>query len=107
MSDSTTEYDKLVRDRIPEVIRENGGTPVTHTVGGDEYRERLREKLVEEATEFREEPSVEELGDVLDVLAAVRAAATFDEDDLQAKRRAKLADRGGFEDGVVLERVEE
>ncbi|WP_440990438.1 nucleoside triphosphate pyrophosphohydrolase [Haloarchaeobius baliensis] len=101
------EYDKLVRDRIPEVIRENDETPVTHTVAGEAYRERLREKLVEEATEFRDDPSVAELGDVLDVVAAIREAEDIDREDLQRKRRAKRAARGGFEDGVVLDRVEE
>lgn len=101
------EYDKLVRDRIPEVVRENDETPVTHTVDGEAYRERLREKLVEEATEFRDDPTVEELGDVLDVVAAIREAEPVDESDLQRKRRAKAAQRGGFEDGVVLDRVEE
>lgn len=44
-----TEYDKLVRDRVPEVIRENGEEPAVHAVEGDAYRERLREKLVEES----------------------------------------------------------
>jgi predicted house-cleaning noncanonical NTP pyrophosphatase (MazG superfamily) len=101
------EYDKLVRDRIPEVIRENDETPVAHTVEGEAYRERLREKLVEEATEFRDEPTVEELADVLDVVAAIRDAEEFDADDLQRKRRAKQEARGGFEDGTVLDRVEE
>ncbi|WP_256295792.1 nucleoside triphosphate pyrophosphohydrolase [Haloarchaeobius salinus] len=101
------EYDKLVRDRIPEVIRENDETPVTHTVEGEAYRERLREKLVEEATEFRADPSAAELGDVLDVVAAIREAETIDEGKIQRKRRAKLDEHGGFEDGVVLDRVEE
>ncbi|MFD1646616.1 nucleoside triphosphate pyrophosphohydrolase [Haloarchaeobius litoreus] len=100
-------YDKLVRDRIPEVIRENDETPVTHTVEGEAYRERLREKLVEEATEFRDDPSAAELGDVLDVVAAIRDAETIDADELQQKRRAKCEERGGFDDGVVLDRVEE
>ena len=101
------EYDKLVRDRIPAVIRENDETPVTHTVDGEAYRERLREKLVEEALEFRDDPTVEELGDVLDVVAAIRAAEDIEPDELQRKRRAKHDARGGFEDGVVLDRVEE
>jgi predicted house-cleaning noncanonical NTP pyrophosphatase (MazG superfamily) len=101
------EYDKLVRDRIPDVVRENDETPVAHTVEGEAYRERLRAKLVEEATEFRDDPTVEELGDVLDVVAAIREAEPIDEHELQLKRRAKQEERGGFEDGVVLDRVEE
>ncbi|WP_439027983.1 nucleoside triphosphate pyrophosphohydrolase [Haloarchaeobius sp. DT45] len=100
-----TEYDKLVRDEIPAVIRENGETPVTHEVDGDEYRARLREKLVEEASEFRDDPSAEELADVVTVVDAIRDAEGLSADEVAAARREKRAARGGFEDGIVLERV--
>ncbi|WP_132058609.1 nucleoside triphosphate pyrophosphohydrolase [Halorussus amylolyticus] len=101
-----TEYDKLVRDRIPEIIRENDETPVTHLAEGTAYRERLREKLCEEAAEFRESADPEELADVLEVVAAIRDAEGFDPDELEQLREAKADERGRFEDGVVLERVE-
>jgi predicted house-cleaning noncanonical NTP pyrophosphatase (MazG superfamily) len=54
------EYDKLVRDRIPEVIEENGERPVVHRVDGAEYHGRLVDKLEEEVAEYREDESVEE-----------------------------------------------
>ncbi|UPV76596.1 nucleoside triphosphate pyrophosphohydrolase (plasmid) [Halorussus limi] len=101
-----TEYDKLVRDRIPEVVRENGETPVTHVADGDEYRRRLREKLCEEAGEFRESGDPEELADVLEVLDAIRDAEEFDAERVERLRAEKAEERGRFEDGVVLERVE-
>lgn len=100
------EYDKLVRDRIPEVVRENGETPVTHRVEGDEYRDRLAAKLVEEAEEYAEDREVGELGDVLDVVDAIVAARDVDHDELDDERASKRRERGGFADGVVLERVE-
>ena len=101
-----TEYDKLVRDRIPEIIRENDETPVTRVVDGPEYRERLREKLCEEAAEFRESGDVAELADVLEVVAAIRDAEGIADGELEELREAKADERGGFADGVVLERVE-
>lgn len=101
-----TEYDKLVRDRIPEVIRENDERPVTHVAEGPEYRERLREKLCEEAAEFRESADPAELADVLEVVAAIRDAEDFGNEELDRLREAKADERGRFDEGVVLERVE-
>ncbi|WP_321112667.1 nucleoside triphosphate pyrophosphohydrolase [Halorussus salinisoli] len=101
-----TEFDKLVRDRIPDIVRENDETPVTHVADGAEYRERLREKLCEEADEFRESGDPEELADVLEVLAAIRDAEDVERAELKRLREEKADERGRFDDGVVLERVE-
>jgi len=101
-----TEYDKLVRDRIPEIVRENDETPVTHVAEGEAYRERLREKLCEEAEEFRESGDPAELADVMEVLAAIREAEDLDAAEIERLREEKADERGGFADGVVLERVE-
>lgn len=107
----SSEYDKLVRDRIPEIVEENGETPVTRRVEGEEYGDYLAQKLVEEAREFRdaratdgEDPDAE-LGDVLDVVDAL--FERYDRDRVERLREEKVAERGGFSDGVVLERVEE
>jgi predicted house-cleaning noncanonical NTP pyrophosphatase (MazG superfamily) len=100
------EYDKLVRDEIPAEIREDNETPVTHRAEGEEYRDRLAEKLVEEAEEFAEGRTVAELGDVLDVVDAICAARDVDRDYLDDMRATKTEERGGFVEGIVLERVE-
>ena len=100
------EFDKLVRDAIPEVIEDNGETPHTRIVTGEEYRRRLHAKLDEEVAEFHEAPGTEELADVREVLDALQACHGIDEDDVTARRREKAADRGRFDDGVVLEAVE-
>ena len=102
----TREYDKLVRDEVPAEIREDDETPVTHRAEGEEYRDRLAEKLVEEAEEFADGRTVAELGDVLDVVDAICAARDIDRDYLEEMRAAKTDDRGGFLEGVVLERIE-
>ncbi|SEK46044.1 nucleoside triphosphate pyrophosphohydrolase [Haloferax larsenii] len=100
------EYDKLVRDDIPEVIRESGETPITHVADGDEFDRRLREKLVEEADEFAEDGRLEELADVVAVVDAVLDRRGEDWETIEALAGEKAENRGGFEDGVVLERVE-
>ena len=102
----TEEYDKLVRDRIPEIIRADDAVPVTETVSGDEYRDRLREKLDEEVTEFHESDRVAELADVLEVVYALAAADDVTPEELETMRREKRTERGGFDEGVVLDRVE-
>ena len=99
-------YDKLVRDRIPEIVEADGETPVTRRVDGDDYRARLFEKLAEEAAELEAEPSVEELADVTEVVRAIRLELGVDVAELERVREAKASERGGFEAGVVLERVE-
>ncbi|KTG21936.1 nucleoside triphosphate pyrophosphohydrolase [Haloferax profundi] len=105
------EYDKLVRDDIPEIIRESGETPVVHVADADDFDRRLGEKLVEEAEEFAESGAVEELADVFaDVFAVVDAILARRESDWDTIRdlaAEKAAERGGFDDGIVLERVEE
>jgi predicted house-cleaning noncanonical NTP pyrophosphatase (MazG superfamily) len=100
------EYDKLVRDDIPDVIRENDETPVTRRVDGEEFRDYLVAKLVEEAEEYAESRKLDELADLLEVVHAVRTARDVDADELEAMRAEKADERGGFADGVVLERVE-
>ncbi|QOS11025.1 uncharacterized protein HfgLR_04405 [Haloferax gibbonsii] len=100
------EYDKLVRDDIPRIIRESGETPVVHIADDEEFDRRLREKLVEEAEEFAESGRLEELADVFAVVDAVLDRCDEDWEWVEAVAREKAAERGGFEDGVVLERVE-
>ncbi|GAB3684192.1 nucleoside triphosphate pyrophosphohydrolase [Salinarchaeum chitinilyticum] len=101
------EYDKLVRDEIPAVIEADGEEPIVHVADDAEYERRLREKLLEEAGEFAESGEAEELADVLAVVDAYREHAEISTEELDRLREAKAAERGGFGDRIVLERVEE
>lgn len=101
-----TDYDKLVRDRIPEVIERNGETPVIHTADDEEYERRLREKLVEEAREFADSGDLTELADVLEVVHAIREHEGVDEQRLDEIRTEKADERGRFAERIVLDRVE-
>ncbi|MFH8224596.1 nucleoside triphosphate pyrophosphohydrolase [Streptomyces sp. NPDC018057] len=101
---SHSEHGKLVRDRIPQVIRDSGTEPVTYTAGRAEYRNRLRDKLGEEVAEFLEadeDSAPEELADVLEVVRALAADLGVDADHLEKIRQAKASERGGFADRIV------
>ncbi len=99
------EYDKLVRDRIPEIIAENGGTCEVRKVKGEEYSEYLYRKLDEEVAEFKVDHNPEELADILEVVFALAADQGIDEDEIGRIRCRKRELRGGFEKGLVLKRT--
>ncbi len=102
----TRTYDKLVRDRIPAVIEENDERAVTHVADEAEYNRRLAEKLDEEVAEFHESGETAELADVLEVVYALADSIGISPDELERIRAEKADQRGGFEDGIVLEDVE-
>ncbi|MCD0449033.1 NUDIX domain-containing protein [Actinocorallia sp. API 0066] len=97
--------EKLVRDRIPELIRATGGKPDVRVAEAAEIRRLLLAKLWEEADEFAAEPSAEELADVLEVVRALADGIGCDPVELERVRAAKAAARGGFTEGMVLRGV--
>jgi len=100
---------KLVRDRIPDVIRARGGTPKTRVLGQAEFRSELRKKLVEEAEEARTATTrphlLKELADVHEVLSALCRAYRITPRALAAAATKKRRERGGFEKRLFLERT--
>ena len=95
-------YNKLVRDKIPEIIKEDGKNCDTIIVSGDEKKQLLRAKLMEEVNEYLEDDNLEELADVMEVLFGLAHELGFSEEDLLKKREEKLRARGGFKEGIVL-----
>jgi predicted house-cleaning noncanonical NTP pyrophosphatase (MazG superfamily) len=90
---------KLVRDRIPQIIRSNGQEPIVYVAGAEEYAARLREKLTEEVAEFlASDNDPEELADILEVLFALAEQVGTDAQQLEKLRAAKAEERGGFAD---------
>ncbi len=108
---SSRRHDKLVRDRIPEIIRARGATPITHVAGDVEYDERLRAKLREEVEEFlaSETPqhAIEELADIQEVIRALCVLLGTTSESIEAIRQSKAEARGGFEERIVLEETRE
>lgn len=99
-------YQKLVRDKIPEIIEAAGKKPVTHILDEASYLAELDHKLNEECAEYQESKSMEELADMLEVMYAIADARGYSVAELEAVRKKKAAERGGFCDRVYLDGVE-
>ncbi|MCB2340291.1 nucleoside triphosphate pyrophosphohydrolase [Clostridium estertheticum] len=100
-------YNKLVRDKIPEIIKASGKNFDIHYAKKEEILPLLETKLNEEVSEYLEAKNLEELADVMEVLFRLANALGYSEDDLINKRNEKKEERGGFEKGIVLEKVYE
>ena len=100
-------YNKLVRDRIPEIIETDGKTCITEILSDTQYLEMLDAKLSEELTEYQESKSLEELADLLEVMQAVVEARDWSWEQLEQVRQEKAAQRGGFEKKILLKEVTE
>ncbi|MDF2545776.1 MAG: hypothetical protein K0R93_674 [Anaerosolibacter sp.] len=98
-------YNKLVRDRIPEIIEKENKVHAIHTATDEEYISQLYEKVIEELNEFKENPSEEEMADILEVLAAISSYFRLDEDTIQQVREKKNEKRGKFDKRIILEKV--
>jgi predicted house-cleaning noncanonical NTP pyrophosphatase (MazG superfamily) len=93
---------KLVRDKIPQIIRSKGLDPVVWTASAEEYGIRLRDKLQEEVAEFiASDNDPEELADILEVLYALAEEVGTDPQQLEKLRAAKAAERGGFAERII------
>ncbi len=95
-------YDKLVRDEIPKIIRASGGTCTVRVLDDREYRQALYAKLIEETEEYLQEPSAEELGDILEVVYALGALEGLSPQQLEEQRVCTQRQRGGFNDRWYL-----
>lgn len=100
-------YNKLVRDKIPEIIAASGKKCITHIADTDEYRDFLFKKVAEEIEEFKETPNAEEAADIMEIVKAIFAEYGIDEGVIEDTRVNKYAKRGGFKDRIILEKVVE
>ena len=100
-------HNKLVRDRIPEIIEASGRTCITEVLPNDAYIQALDAKLNEELAEYQQSKSLEELADLLEVMGAVVKARGYTWDDLTRVRKEKRAQRGAFEQRIFLKEVSE
>ena len=98
------EYNKLVRDLIPEII-------ITRVLSDDEYKVELETKLGEEYHEVlgteNSTDRIEELADMLEVIMALAALEGKTLDDVVEVAEQKRLKRGGFQRKIYLERVED
>ena len=95
-------YNKLVRDKIPEIIEAEGNECETKYVFGLEKLDYLLKKLMEESNELKESKSIEELADVQEVVNAIADELGISQIELENARKEKYNSRGGFKKGIVL-----
>ena len=100
-------YNKLVRDRIPEIIESSGKTCSTEILSPEDYLRMIDAKLDEELAEYHKDQNIEELADLLEVIHAAAIARGYSLEDLEQMRAEKAAKRGGFKKRILLKEVYE
>lgn len=98
-------YNKLVRDKIPEIIEKDNKECEFYIASEDEYINQLYSKVIEELNEFKANPCMEEMADILEVLSAIGKYYNFGEDTVQRIRHDKNEDRGNFDKRIILQKV--
>ena len=99
-------YNKLVRDKIPEIIKSKGEIPKTRILNNVEYKEELNKKLQEEMKEYLEDNNPEELADLVEVIYALLDSMNVSIKDFEKLRLEKVEKRGAFKEKIFLEEVE-
>lgn len=100
-------YNKLVRDNIPTIIKRNNGNVHYTILSDDEYIVELDKKLNEEIAEYQESKSMDEIADILEVLAAICKARGFSDQELMDVKSRKAEKNGAFLNKIFLKTVEQ
>lgn len=101
-------YNKLVRDKIPEIIKSNKEEPIIEILNDERYKEELEKKLYEEYLEVIESSGLnrlEELADMLEVIKSLAALENKDLQDIIDNANKKNEKRGSFNNKIYLKKV--
>ncbi|MCH4569956.1 nucleoside triphosphate pyrophosphohydrolase [Bacillus sp. ES1-5] len=102
-------YNKLIRNKIPQIIKANGKAPKTRILPQDEYIKELCKKTQEELTEYlkatTKEHKLEELSDLLELINALAQHEGTTLEEINEIRKKKTEERGDFSDRVFLIKV--
>jgi hypothetical protein len=98
-------YNKLVRDKILEIIKVNGQKSTHKILTADEYAVELTKKLVEEVEEYKKDKNTDELADIMEVVYALARLHSCTAEELEKIRAEKAEKRGGFEKKIFLVEV--
>ena len=104
---SIIKYNKLVRDRIPEIIEVSGKNCKTEILNDEEYLRMIDAKLDEELVEYHKDQNIEELADLIEIIYAAAAARGYTIEQLEQVRAEKAEKRGGFQKKILLVEVTE
>lgn len=100
-----TVYDKLVRDKIPGILKRKGKSYLAFKADDKQIMDYLTKKLLEESEEFYEDPSLEELADIQEVVYALLDRIGHSREQLEEARKSKEFARGAFKNGWILGEV--
>lgn len=95
-------YNKLVRNRIPELIEAQNESPDYIILDDESYEKMLEEKLDEEVREYHQDKTIEELADILEVVIALCESRGFSKEELIKIYQNKHQEKGGFSDKIYL-----
>lgn len=99
-------YNKLVRDKITDIIEADGRAAKYRILDDNEYRQELNKKLQEEVKEYLEENNVEELADIVEVIYGILNSMDISIKEFEKIRINKQEERGAFEKKIYLEEAE-
>ena len=100
-----TIYNKLVRDKIPEIINSDSRVAITRKLDDEEYLKELNKKLQEEVKEYLEDNNVEELADIVEVIYGILNSKNVSIEEFEKIRKNKVDRRGAFNKKIFLEKV--
>lgn len=100
-------YKKLVRDKIPEIIKKNEpeNEIFFHIADDNEYWKELKQKLLEEVNEYLKSETIEEMSDIEEVLKTIRDFKNISVEKVEEMRKGKFEKRGGFQKKIILDEV--
>lgn len=99
-------FNKLVRDKIPELIESEGRKVEMEILSEDKFRSELNKKLQEEVQEYLEDNNIEELADIVEVIYGILSSMKVSIEDFELVRKNKVLKKGGFEKRIYLKKSE-
>lgn len=101
-------YNKLVRDNIPDIIKENGRIPICRVLDDEEYKKELEIKLYEEykkVIEAKGDDRIEELADMIEIIKSLASLENKSLEEVMKKATEKMKKNGAFDEKIYLEKV--
>ena len=95
-------YNKAIRDKIPEIIQKDNKTCNVKTLSNEEFLVEIEKKLSEEVIEYQENKNPEELADILEVIYIIANLKGISKEELEKIRIKKVEKRGAFEKNLFL-----
>ena len=99
-------YNKLVRDKIIDIIEADGRKAKYKILNNEKYKEELNKKLQEEVKEYLEDNCVEELADIIEVIYGILESMNISVEEFENVRKNKVKERGAFHKKIYLEESE-